>query len=97
MILGEEEGISMSPSTDFDAYNTQGLYKCVNTEYSNAPVAGNITGILEVFRISSSLFIIQRMTIVYVSSPFIEVYQRRYRKNNQTWSSWYKVTMNVVS
>ena len=86
------------PSTgNLDTYKTQGTYKYVNGEYTNAPVADNITGIMEVFRVGASLFIIQRMTIIYNSSPFIEVYQRRYRNYSQTWSSWYKETLTVVS
>ena len=87
----------MTSTGDLDTYKTQGTYKYLNGEYTNSPVAGNITGIMEVLCIGNSVFTIQRMTIVYTSSPFIEVYQRRYRSYNQTWSSWYKETLTVVS
>ena len=86
------------PSTgDLDTYKTQGTYKYLNGEYTNSPVSDRISGVLEVFEVSTPMFVIQRMTIVYTPSPFIEVYQRRYRKYNQTWSSWYKETLTVVS
>ena len=87
----------MPATGDLNSYNTQGLYKYTNGAYTNSPVSDTTSGLLEVFVIGTSTFIVQRMTVLYASSPYIEVYQRRYRKNTMTWSIWYKETLTVVS